>query len=296
MARPSYEDVWTFSRSVQHVSQEARKAFQAGVQEIRFSDWAVASAQLKELVEAVMDMYGAAASELGAQWYEFCRANEFKRGYTAIVGEVSRYSVRSDVRAAIDKLFGGEVTEGELLAMMSGIVVDQTQKAAREAILLNLDEDLRQAKAALQSSGGSMRADAQRFIDRCGYARVPTADACAFCVLLASQGFVYRSEYSAKYDKYGAEYHEHCNCVAVPFSRASEIPGYGDKLSEYEQKYRDADNLRRSGDLPDALKDRIAQARKEHEASYAAGLTNKRWDSTLNENTIIMRWQNPGMH
>lgn len=285
MSRPSYDDVWTFSRSVQHVSQEARNAFLAGARQIDFADWTMAAQQLKELVFAVMNAYGPAASELGAQWYEFCRAGNFNRGYTAIVGETSRYSIKSDIDAAVDMLFNGEITEDELIDKLAGVVVNQTHGQARNTIMVNLDEDLRQARIAHDTS----------FIDDCGYARVTTAGACAFCVLLASRGFVYRSKRTASRTKFGDKYHDDCRCVPVPFTDAHEISGYGEQLEEHERKYREADNLRRSGKMPDELKDRIKQAREQHDIAYAEGRTTEKW-SSLNEDTIVMRWQNEGMH
>ena len=275
MPRPTYEDVWTFAQSVQRVSQEARNVFLAGAMQIDFEDWTTAAQQLRELVFSIMDAFGPAADELGAQWYEFCRTGNYDRGYTAIVGEGSRYSVKSDIDAAIDKLFNGETTENELIDSLAGVVVNQTQEHARNTILENLDEDLRQAKAANDSD----------FIDSCGYARVTTAGACAFCILLASRGFVYTSEKTASRNKFGRKYHDDCRCVPVPFTDAHQIKGYGSVLEGHEQKYRDADNLRRSGDYPDELKERIKAAKDNHDG---------RW-SSLNEDLIIMRWQNEGL-
>lgn len=46
------------------------------------------------------------------------------------------------------------------------------------------------------------------------YARVPSGrETCAFCFMLSSRGFVYRSEATAS-GEHG--YHEHCDCVIVP--------------------------------------------------------------------------------
>ena len=284
MARPSYEDVWTFANSLQHVSQEARSMFLKGVEQISFDDWSVSVQQLRDLVNVVMDSFGPAAAELGAQWYEYCRAGKFDRGYTAIVGETSRYSVKSDVDAAVDKLFDGDITENDLIDKVAGIIVNQVQAQSKNSILENLDEDLRQARAANDKEFGA----------QCGYSRVTTSGACAFCILLASRGFVYTSKQSAQLTKYGRKYHDDCRCVPVPFTDAHSIPGYGGQLADHEQKYRDADNLRRSGDYPDELKERINQAREQHKAAYAEGLTNEKW-SSLNEDLIIMRWQNEGM-
>jgi 4-alpha-glucanotransferase len=46
-------------------------------------------------------------------------------------------------------------------------------------------------------------------------------------------------------------------------------------------------------DIP--FKEREEKALREHEKAYAEGRTNEKW-SSLNEDTIVMRWQNEGMH
>ena len=287
MARPSYADVLAFSQGSKRVGETARSAFLEGAKSVDFADWSLAASALKDLVAATVGAYGLAAAELGTQWYEYCRSGEFERGYTAIVGDIDLYGANSDAREAIDGLFSGNVDEGSLIYGLSEAVGNRTRRHVRDTVLENLDEDLKQAE----------RSGDAEFMRRCGYARVTAGDPCAFCVLLASQGFVYKSERSATraVNKHGDKYHPDCQCVAVPFSKAGEIDGYGDLLSQHERAYREADSLRRGGDLPDELRERIDAARAKHEARLAAGLTGMQWDPTLNENAIIMRWQNEGM-
>lgn len=292
MASPSYSDIYRYARTLQHISQKAREEFLKAVELVDFSDWTIAAEQLRDIIEAVMKKYGAAAAELGAQWYEYCREMAFDSRYTAIVGETSRYSAKSDTNAAIDKLFEGEITVEKLIDDLAGIVVNQVHRESRDTILENLQAERLDA----------IRRGDRKAADMMGYSRVPTASACAFCLMLASQGFVYTSEQTATKKKNGEKYHEDCRCVAVPFHKAGTIPGYGGKLTEYESMYRDADNTRRSGklpngdDMPDELKERIKEARKEHQKAYEAGETSARWDPSLNENLIIMRYLNPGLH
>lgn len=285
MPAPTYNDVFQYARQLQGVSQEAKQAFMLAVKNIDFDDWAVAAEELRTAIYAIVDYYGLATSELGAQWYEYCRSLGIGSGYTAIVGEVSRYSVKSDVDVHIDKLFNGDIDTQMLVSMLEGVVVDQVQKQARDTILENIN---REYLAAIESGDSD-------FADNIGYARVTTGDACAFCVLLASRGFVYKSKQTAERTKWGSKYHPNCTCVAVPFHKADSIPGYGDKLEAHDRMYRDADNMRRSGNMPEELKERIADARKKHQEKYDAGETSDRW-SSLNEVTIIMRYQNEGLH
>lgn len=56
------------------------------------------------------------------------------------------------------------------------------------------------------------------------YARVPFGNSCAFCLMLASRGFVYHSTTSAGEDK--GHYHSNCHCKIVAGKEGTEIEGY----------------------------------------------------------------------
>lgn len=63
------------------------------------------------------------------------------------------------------------------------------------------------------------------------YARVPSGKACAFCLMLASRGFVYHSKTSAGEDK--GHYHNHCHCAVVAGNLKMKVSGYDpDGLNE----------------------------------------------------------------
>lgn len=67
------------------------------------------------------------------------------------------------------------------------------------------------------------------------YARVPSGKACAFCLMLASRGFVYLSKISAGKDK--GHYHNHCNCAVVAGNLKMKVGGYDpDGLNERMNK------------------------------------------------------------
>lgn len=56
------------------------------------------------------------------------------------------------------------------------------------------------------------------------YARVPFGNSCAFCLMLASRGFVYHSATTAGEDK--GHYHSNCHCKIVAGKEGTEIEGY----------------------------------------------------------------------
>lgn len=284
MASPTYEDVWQYAHQVQGVSQAARDAFLAAAAAIDFSDWSEAADELREIIEQIVGYYGVASGELGAQWYEYCRSMKYDTGYTAIVKRPSRYGIKSDCDTVIDKLFAGDITADALIASLAGVVVDGVQRHARDTIEDNMDIEYKAARAAGNDG----------FADEIGYARVPNLGACAFCIMLASRGFMYHSERSAKYRKRdGEKYHEHCNCSIVPFHDAHSIKGYGKKLRSYETAYEDARALW-SGDMPKELRERIDHAKALHNKKIEQGLAWDKWN-TDNEITIVMRWQNPAL-
>lgn len=74
------------------------------------------------------------------------------------------------------------------------------------------------------------RAAQDAMIENCGkaklrFARVPSGfETCAFCYMLASRGFVYRSEISAGRSH---DFHPNCNCTIVPGAKGrTKIDGY----------------------------------------------------------------------
>lgn len=56
------------------------------------------------------------------------------------------------------------------------------------------------------------------------YARVPGGTSCAFCLMLASRGFVYHSTTSAGEDK--GHYHNRCHCAVVAGNLKMKVNGY----------------------------------------------------------------------
>ena len=137
MASPTYEDIWTYAHTVQGISQEARAAFLKAAESVNLDDWAAAADQLRDIITDIVEVYGLASGELGAQWYEYCRSKKYNSRYTAIVGATSRYGIVSDCDTVIDKLFDGKITTEEMVASLAGVVVDQVQKHARDTILDN---------------------------------------------------------------------------------------------------------------------------------------------------------------
>lgn len=108
-------------------------------------------------------------------------------------------------------------------------------------------------------------ADGKRLGKRVRFARVPTgATNCPFCIMLASRGFVYKSELSALNAN-----HPHCDCRIVEGFDGMEVEGYDQDyyLDCYEHpddhpEVRDAINARRRELYAESAKSERKAARK----------------------------------
>lgn len=135
--------------------------------------------------------YGEVSATAAADFYDASRADSDARGrYTATLPALqARTPVRRNVKWATDPLFGGDMESavGRMLA-----VTDE---------------------AALQEGRNTIMHNAQRDPARPRFARIPVGETCAWCLMLASRGPVYRSAESA-----GAagQYHGgDCDCEPV---------------------------------------------------------------------------------
>lgn len=151
---------------------------------------------LLDLLPGIADTYGDAMSEVAARWYEEYRAEQIGQdGYTALslpsqTAEQCTYAVRQGAGA----LYGAD-GDIRILANSLNVVLDYVvREQARKTVLGNVNADPAHP----------------------GWARYAEGDACAWCVMVASQGGVYSSKQAAVSSKAGSRYHPGCRCVAVP--------------------------------------------------------------------------------
>ena len=86
-----------------------------------------------------------------------------------------------------------------------------------------------------------------------GWARVPSSrEPCAFCLMLASRGGVYRSEKVAKTGFSGKKYHGDCHCVPVLVRGPEDYPKGYDPDALYDA-YATARGAADSTSTPDIL-------------------------------------------
>lgn len=132
---------------------------------------------LMDVVPAIADKYGLAAGALAADWYDEARDSAGAAGRflaePAPLPDSTRYEAL--VRWGVSPLFT-PTPDGTLAAsLIAGGLQRIVADAHRDTIT-----------ASVKSDGAAI-----------GYARHASANACAFCALLATRGAVYKSEQSA---------------------------------------------------------------------------------------------------
>lgn len=166
---------------------------------------------LAEALEPIFEALTSESASLSATSYDFLRS--------AMVG----YPLGAAPYPAHDPAYTLQAMEG--MAAKHKWNMD----AFTKAVIDRLDYEAKRAAGQTMFSNGVDDPQKPRF------ARVPTgAETCPFCIMLASRGFVYRSEKSAgKLD----HYHPNCDCRVVPRFGSATFEGYDpdDYLREYER-------------------------------------------------------------
>lgn len=169
---------------------------------------------LYEAIPSLVRKYGDIAATAASEWYEQVRASQVSGAYDPITADsYSDEAIQKTVRWQAGKLFDDNTAS--MAEFLDGAVNRWVQYSGRETIARNIKRDLSNPR----------------------FARVPQGHkTCAFCSLLASRGFIYKSEATAgEFTKY----HNDCHCQIVPDwdKESSHIEGYDPDLlySRYEQ-------------------------------------------------------------
>jgi hypothetical protein len=163
---------------------------------------AASSAQaVREFLPDLLDTYASLSAELGAAFYDESRDAAGVRGSFVAdpvvipPGDRAQSMISWGIAplfrgASVRDLVGTGPDPDLALSRLSGGSQLMVAEGARETIADNVDKD--PAKPT--------------------YARHASANACAFCSLIASRGAVYRTARSAGE---GRKFHDHCHCVPV---------------------------------------------------------------------------------
>ena len=106
-------------------------------------------------------------------------------------------------QTAASLLYTGPVTVKRSLA--KGNTLEAAMRAAESATLGAI------FRIVADGGRGTVQRTAHRDGKALGFARITDGKPCYFCAMLASRGFVYKSEETA-----GGQYHDRCGCIAQP--------------------------------------------------------------------------------
>lgn len=177
---------------------------------------------LLDIMPGIVEKYGNVSALAATEYYNEVRSTAGQlTQYQAVMGKnVPREQVESSIRYAMRHAYEGNPQR--TLEYLNGCVDKCVKQSARNTIAINANNDPAKPK----------------------FARVPTgAKTCAWCIMLASRGFVYSSVQSA--GEMG-QYHPFCDCQIVPGFGDTKLKGY-DPSALYDMYY----NARKSAGIGD---------------------------------------------
>lgn len=176
---------------------------------------------LLDVLPQLVDIYGAAAATLAADWYDDMRDQAGAAGRFAAIPAAwvaDRGRTDSLARWAVGPLYQAEADAAAAFAKVSGGVQRLIADASRETVI------------------GSLRQDPQGV----GWARHTDGKACRFCQEIAGRGAIYSAQ-TADFSS-----HDDCGCVAIPEygNDIKNVLPYTPSQRFRSQSARDAHNAR----------------------------------------------------
>lgn len=191
-----------YTRQVNAVSADAQEKVLRVLERVEWTDENIADCRaiVSEAVRSVCDAYGMAAAQASADFYDAAR----------------ELSIGEPLGAVPDPGYNPDATDGAIRAFAQDIVDGKPVSIFNSKVLDRVDYEMK------RSSAHSIIANAKRDPKKPRWARVPSGgETCPFCLMLASRGFVYRSDESA-----GSHYHANCDCRIVPGWDGMKVEGY----------------------------------------------------------------------
>lgn len=182
------------------------------------------AAAVRDVLPTLAAGYGLASAGLAADFYEDVRGAAGVAGsFAADLAELA-HRERVDALAGwgVAPLFWRDDAEAQMLAEDYGVRVEPRPAPDPDKALSRLSGGLQRIVA--NADRDTIALNAERDPADARWARHASANACAFCALMATRDAVYRSEQSALRvtearsgkQKLGEKYHDHCRCIAVP--------------------------------------------------------------------------------
>lgn len=209
-------DVQQLARTQNRAGDVAERRLRALWKHLPIDDLGTLEDALYQLYPRLVEESAEVASAAALEWYEKQREAE---------GVAKAYSPVMPT---------GLVDQDDAEKIVGAAIRDLREGIARAKALARLTDGAR--KLISDSGRATVQHAAEADPKSPRYARVPTgAETCAWCMLWASRGFVYRSEETARFKRS----HFKCDCQIVPsWSKKPSIKGYD--ASKYKDMYRKA--------------------------------------------------------
>ena len=193
---------------------------------------AIDRTQLIDYGYYVSTKYGEASAALSADMYDAVAELSRAGVPAALPAETATYS---DVAKTVNGIIKNTNSEDVLAQGISRLV----KRAGTDTMLSNAYRDRPRGKGSKKRHSGAQAA------------WVPSGDTCPYCLMLASKGWQYQTEWAE--DSHAEHIHANCNCsYMVRFSEDMDIEGYDPE--EYREEYLEAGDNR---------KDRLNAMRRE---------------------------------
>lgn len=154
----------------------------------------------------------------------------------------SKYSEGSSALAAqmYDAIAQAEGVNVQSAEMAADVDFGELAKAINGALKHSTDDDFCSSpvgRSVKQAGADTMLKNASR--DRAEFAWIPSGDSCAFCLVLASNGWQRASKRTIAGD-HAKHIHTHCDCqFAIRFNKNTQVDGYNP--DEYLEMYKNAE-------------------------------------------------------
>ena len=258
-------DVQQLARTQNRAGDVAERRMRALWKRLPLDDLGMLEDALFQLYPRLVEESAEVASSAALEWYEKQREAE---------GVAKEYSPTMPT---------GLVDQDEAEKIVGAALRDLREGVDRAVALSRLTNGAR--KLISDSGRATVQHAAEGDPKSPRYARVPTgAETCAWCMLWASRGFVYRSAETAHFKRS----HFKCDCQIVPsWSKKPRIKGYDH--TQYERMYEQAvDDLADEGARTDDIQRITARMRELFPDKLTDGHTPKRVsaDGTLQRDVI----------
>lgn len=176
----------------------------------------------------------------------------------------------------------------ESVAKASNVVIEDTIPAATatyEEVAKTINGTLKQSTNIDLISGSVGRLVKQAGVDticknairdEAEWAWIPSGDTCAFCLLLASNGWQ-RASKTVLNGSHAEHIHAHCDCTfAIRFNERTNVEGYNPK--QYQEMFEDAEG--------DTWDEKVNTIRREHYAVHREEILEQQKEAVEPQNQI----------